>query len=200
MKEKIKITPTEIQEVIIPYSDAMVMVNPIIKIEDQVTLKNNFITSFFENGRWSDQLAEFYFRMSILATQTNIDLEVLGTEDIDKIIWGEFFKKIQSSIINYNEVRLGCNASLQHAIQKLEIESNAGHILKDIMEKASSLLDDLKGFTSQDVEALKKGAEEILEKMKQEPVASILSDANGNKSKRKSKRTKSEKVEKEYVH
>jgi len=186
--EKIKITTIKKADIELPYSGSVVLVNPVIKIEEQGLLRNVYIQSFFKDGKegeWDEQFAEFMFRRQVLESKTNIDVTLLTIEECDEIIWGAFYDKVKSAIVNYNEVRLSINSTISNLVKKIEIENSAGFLLKGLMEKLSGFLDEIKNLTPEDIEKLKQSAQDIMDKVKQEPMASVLMDAKGNKQSKK---------------
>jgi len=92
--EKIKLKFSKKSNIPITFFGTEISVNPIIKIEEQRTLRNIFIESLFRQGRdeqWDEQFAEFMFRRGILGLKTNIDIDsIKDVEEIDELVNNDF--------------------------------------------------------------------------------------------------------------
>jgi hypothetical protein len=197
--EKIKVKTLEKKDIELSYFGESIFINQIIKIAEQQRLREVYLEAFFKNGKekeWDEQFANFMFRREILKLKTNIDIESIeDTDAVDILIWGKFYDEVKSSIVNYQEVENVVFFSLSNIVRRMEIETSAGYLLKELISKFSPMLEELSNLTPESFEKLKSSSNELIEKIKDEPVvASILNDMNGNKPASK----KSKKV-KEYV-
>lgn len=185
-KKKIKISKrTEIQT---PFFGEYIEVNPVIKISEQKILRETYFNSLFKNNSLEidEQFGEFMLRRGLLNEKTNIDIEsITDLDEIDEIIWGDFYKTVTSSIINYSEFRESLKLSLENKLKIMQIENSAGYQVGKVIEKFSPMIDE---FSSTKLEDLKSIAEILSQTVKEEPVASVIADMNGNKPKRKAKK------------
>lgn len=191
--EKIQLKFSKKSNIPITFFGTEISVNPIIRIDEQQTLRNIYIESLFREGRdkqWDEQFAEFMFRRGILGLKTNIDIDsIKEIEEIDELIWGEFYEKIIDTISNYYDVHNGVVLSMENEIRRMEIENNIGSIISGILEKVKPIIDTLTNMKPEDFEKMKTEANELIEKTKSEPIASVLADMKGNiPNKRKSKK------------
>lgn len=171
-----------------------IFVNPIISIDEQSKIRNACSASFFgKDGKWEEYLFEITFRYAILDLKTNIDFSNIGDEELDILIWGEFYDRVSSSILNYRDVYNSVSWSISNEIKKFENQNSLVGILNQVVEKIMPIIEQLKDISPENLEEMKSVANTLIENMKQEPVAKIIDDMNGNKGKRKPKK------DKEYV-
>lgn len=182
--EKVKIKISKKKDVELSFFGETIFVNPIIrivneeKIEEQTRLKVIYIESLIRDNLWDVNFAEFMFRRELLKLKTNIDIESLSIEDLDEVVWGEFYQKVSSSIINYEEVKNSILLSVSHLIEKMKIDSGVGNIITALINKFEPFINEISSMKVEDFEKLKASLLEAVEKVKEEPMASILSDMN----------------------
>ena len=192
--DKIKLKFSKKSNVPFTFSGMEVVVNPIIGIEEQANLRNVYISALFNKGKnnsWDEQFAEFMLRREILSLKTNIEIvEIKDVEEIDQLVWGELYEKVISFISNYDTFHDSLILSSKNEIQRLYIESSIGNVVSELIEKVKPIIENFSNMKPEDFEKMKSEATEIVEKIKEEPVASVLSDMKGNVSTRKRKSKK----------
>lgn len=197
--DKIKLKFSKKSNVEVSYFGETISVNPIIKISEQSLLRETYLESLFKDGKegiWDEQFAEFMFRREILRSKTNIDIDsIVEVDDVDSLIWGEFYEKVSSAIINYKEVESLIHFTLANILKKMAIENSSGFLISGLISKFKPFLDEMMNMKPEDLDKLRASASELIDKAKQEPISSILSDMNGNKTSPKKKSKK----DKEYV-
>ncbi len=192
--DKIKLKFSKKSNIPFTFSGMEVVVNPIIGIEEQATLRNVYISALFNKGKnnsWDEQFAEFMLRREILSLKTNIEIvEIKDVGEIDQLVWGELYEKVVSCISHYGDFHDGLILSAKNEIQRLSIESSIGNVISELIEKVKPIIDNFSNMKPEDFEKMKSEATEIVEKIKEEPIASVLSDMKGNTSTRKRKSKK----------
>ncbi len=177
--DKVKIKFSKKSDVEVNYFGEVVKVNPVISLAEQKMLRDVYVESFFKDGveeSWDEQFAQFMLRREVLNIKTNLDLEDLTIEDLDNLIWGEFYDKVASSIVNYQDVTSGVLKSISNIIRRIEMKSNIGYLVKDLFDKVLPVIENFKNFKPEDIDKLKETASEMIEKMKTSPISEIISD------------------------
>ena len=176
------------------FSGMEIIVNPIIGVQEQSDIRNVYISALFNKGKqssWDEQFAEFMMRREILSLKTNIDISsIKDVSEIDQLVWGECYEKVVSLIYNYEVFYESIQLSAKNEIEKISIESSIGNIISELIEKVKPIIDNFSNMKPEDFEKMKSEANEIVEKIKEEPIASVLSDMKGNTSTRKRKSKK----------
>lgn len=189
---KITLKFSKKSDVELSYFGESVLVNPIIKITEQQQLRAIFIASLFKDGEgsnWDEQFAEFMFRREILNLKTNINIESIGNaEDVDELIWGDFFEKIKQTIVNYYDVRNSLDDTVAHIIKRIAIDNGSGILLKSLVEKATGFITQLSSLQPEDFEKLTNTTGKLLGQIQREPMASIISDKSEIKKPKKNKK------------
>ena len=192
--DKIKLKFSKKSNTPFTFSGMEVVVNPIIGIEEQASLRNVYISALFNKGKnnsWDEQFAEFMLRREILSLKTNIEIvEIKDVGEIDQLVWGELYEKVVSCISHYGDFHDSLILSAKNEIQRLSIESSIGNVISELIEKVKPIIDNFSNMKPEDFEKMKSEATEIVEKIKEEPIASVLSDMKGNTSTRKRKSKK----------
>lgn len=195
--DKIKLKFSKKSDIPFTFSGMEVIVNPIIGLQEQSSIRNVYISALFNNGKNNprdEQFAEFMLRREILSLKTNID--VISTEGlseseyiskVDEMVWGELYEKVVSFIVNYSDFRDSISLSAENEIERISNESSIGNIVSELIEKVKPIIENFSNIKPEDFEKMKSEATEIVEKIKEEPIASVISDMNGNSSKRKRK-------------
>lgn len=198
--DKIKLKFSKKSNIPFTFSGMEVLVNPIIGLQEQSSIRNVYISALFNNGKNSprdEQFAEFMLRREVISLKTNIDIlstEGLSESDyistIDELVWGDFYEKVVSCISNYYDFRDSIALSAKNEIERISNESSIGGIVSELIEKVKPIIDNFSNMKPEDFEKMKSEAGEIVEKIKEEPIASVLSDMKGNTSKRNRKSKK----------
>jgi len=192
--DKIKLKFSKKSNVPFTFSGMEVIVNPIIGIEEQASLRNVYISALFNKGKnnsWDEQFAEFMLRREILSIKTNIEIvEIKDVGEIDQLVWGELYEKVISFIYNYNTFHDNLIVSAKNEIKRFSIESSIGNVVSELIEKVKPIIENFSNIKPEDFEKMKSEATEIVEKIKEEPIASVLSDMKSNTSTRKRKSKK----------
>ena len=189
--DKIKLKVVKRPDIRLNFFGSEIVVSPIISIDEQKKIKNACFNSMFDNGgEWDEYLFDFSFRYGILSIKTNIDFSDIEDSELEEIIWGEYYEKVSSSIVNYRDVLDSVNFSLSNEIKNLENKKSLNGILNKLVEMVLPMVEQFKNISPEEIEKLKGSVGEILEKVKSEPtVMTAISDMNGNK-KRKVKKEK----------
>jgi len=192
--DKIKLKFSKKSNIPFTFSGMEIIVSPIIGIEEQANLRNVYISALFNKGKdnsWDEQFAEFMLRREILSLKTNIEIvEIKDVGEIDQLVWGELYEKVISFISNYDTFHDSLILSSKNEIQRFSIESSIGNVVSELIEKVKPIIDNLSNMKPEDFEKMKSEATEIVEKIKEEPIVSVLSDMKGNTSTRKRKSKK----------
>lgn len=198
--DKIELKFSKKSNIPFTFSGMEILVNPIIGLQEQSSIRNAYISALFNNGKNSprdEQFAEFMLRREVLSLKTNINvLSVDGLSEseyiskLDELVWGELYEKVVSCISNYNDFRDSVNLSAENEIERISNESSIGNVISELIEKVKPIIDNFSNMRPEDFEKMKSEATEIVEKIKQEPIASVLSDMKGNTSTRKRKSKK----------
>ena len=130
-------------------------------------------------------------RNKILSLKTNIEIvEIKDVEEIDQLVWGELYEKVISFISNYGTFHDSLILSAKNEIQRLSIKSSIGNVVSELIEKVKPIIENFSNMKPEDFEKMKSEAGDLVEKIKEEPIASVLSDMKGNVSTRKRKSKK----------
>lgn len=198
--EKIKLKFSKKSDIPFTFSGMEILVNPTIGIQEQSDIRNVYLSALFNNGKHNptdEQFAEFMLRREVLSLKTNVD--VLSTdglsekeqlERLDELVWGELYEKVVSCISNYDDFRDSVALSAKNEIERISNESSIGNIVSELIEKVKPIIDNFSNMKPEDFEKMKSEATKIVEKIKEEPIASVLSDMKGNTSTRKRKSKK----------
>lgn len=155
-------------EVEVFFLGGKVLVNPIIGIEEQKVLRAVYLNSFFKDGKqeeWDEPFASFMFRREVLKQKTNIDIDsIKDLEEIDSLIWGEFYDKVSSAIVNYEEVKKIIELSSVNEIKRIEMRSGLGYVLGDLLEKLKPIMDEISKITPEDFAEIKNSISKFSER------------------------------------
>lgn len=192
--DKIELKFSKKSNIPFTFSGMEIIVNPIIGVQEQSDIRNVYISALFNKGKqssWDEQFAEFMMRREILSLKTNIDISsIKDVSEIDQLVWGECYEKVVSLIYNYEVFYESIQLSAKNEIEKISIESSIGNIISELIEKVKPIIDNFSNMKPEDFEKMKSEANEIVEKIKEEPIVSVLSDMKGNTSTRKRKSKK----------
>ena len=199
--DKIELKFSKKSNIPFTFSGMEILVSPIIGIQEQSDIRSVYISALFNNGKnnpTDEQFAEFMLRREILSLKTNINVlsmdgasEKEQLEKLDELVWGELYEKVVSCISNYNDFRDSIALSAENEIKRVSNESSIGNIISELIEKVKPIIDNFSNMKPEDFEKMKSEATEIVEKIKEEPIASVLSDMKkGNTSTRKRKSKK----------
>jgi len=198
--EKIELKFSKKSNVPFTFSGMEILVSPIIGVQEQSDIRNVYISALFNNGKnnpTDEQFAEFMLRREILNIKTNINVfsvegvsEKEQLERLDELVWGELYEKVVSCISNYDDFRDSVTLSAKNEIERISRESSIGNVISELIEKVKPIIDNFSNMKPEDFEKMKSEATEIVEKIKEEPIASVLSDMKGNTSTRKRKSKK----------
>jgi hypothetical protein len=185
--DKIKVKVSKRSNVQVSFFGVEVLVNPMITIPEQRSIQKTALTSMFTmfSGdmleKWDEYIFEFSMRYAILNLKTNIDFSEMEDDELNEILWGEFYEKVSSVIINYDEVVDAIYYSLDNEIRRYEVGNSLSGVLNSLVEKVLPLIERFKNISPEELEKLKTEANEMIEKIKEAPVAGVLADMDGNK-------------------
>jgi len=188
MEEKIKIKVSKRSNAIVNFFGREIIVNPIITIPEQKNILSTAFNSMFSEGKkgiWDEYFFEVSFRYGVLSFKTNIDLSEMRDDDLGEIMWGEFYDKVSSSIINYKEVKDSIYLSLNNEIKRYAVDNSISGIVNSLVEKVLPILEQFKDISPEKLDEFKNMANDIIEKIKQEPITSVIGDMNRNSSSNK---------------
>lgn len=198
--EKIELKFSKKSNIPFTFSGMEILVNPIIGLQEQSSIRNVYISALFNNGKNNprdEQFAEFMLRREVLSLKTNINvLSVDGLSEseyiskLDELLWGELYEKVVSFISNYRDFRDSVTLSAKNEIERISNESSIGNVVSELIERVKPIIDNFSNMKTEDFEKMKSEANEIVEKIKEEPIVSVLSDMKGNTSTRKRKSKK----------
>lgn len=198
--DKIELKFSKKSNIPFTFSGMEILVSPIIGLQEQSSIRNVYISALFNNGKNNprdEQFAEFMLRREVLSLKTNINvLSVDGISEseyiskLDELVWGELYEKVVSFISNYDDFRDSIALSAKNEIERVSNESSIGNVVSELIEKVKPIIDNFSNMKPEDFEKMKSEATEIVEKIKEEPIASVLSDMKGNASTRKRKSKK----------
>ncbi len=198
--DKIELKFSKKSNIPFTFSGVEILVSPIIGVQEQSDIRDVYFSALFNNGKnnpTDEQFAEFMLRREILHLKTNINISLVDgdsekekLEKLDELVWGELYEKVVSCISNYNDFRDSIALSAENEIKRVSNESSIGNIISELIEKVKPIIDNFSNMKPEDFEKMKSEANEIVEKIKEEPIASVLSDMKGNTSTRKRKSKK----------
>ncbi len=198
--DKIELKFSKKSNIPFTFSGMEILVSPIIGLQEQSDIRSVYISALFNNGKnnpTDEQFAEFMLRREILSLKTNINVlfmegisEKEQLEKLDELVWGELYEKVVSCISNYDDFYDSVVLSAENEIKRVSNESSIGNIVSELIEKVKPIVDNFSNMKTEDFEKMKSEATDIVEKIKEEPIASVLSDMKGNTPTRKRKSKK----------
>lgn len=179
--EKVKLEVSQRPDVIIQYSGKNISVNPVIKISEQKEMRDVYLVSMFNKGETNESdesFAEYMLRREILKVKVGIDVDSETLDNIDELVWGDFYEKVVSNIVNYKEFRNILSLSLENKLKLISLKNSSGYLMKGLFEKVNPIINTFSEMAQGDLDSLKKTMLEIVEEIKKEPIASVVRESS----------------------
>lgn len=178
--DKIKIQVKEPKYAAIDFGGQEILVKTRMHTYEMGELISNYLEIYLEKD-WDALLANLFLKKEIISRYTNIDVDLSIEELTNLVSFTDIYFHVKSRIENFAEFEKELQSRIFDAKQKLELENSIGKLVSNIGEKIVGILDNFSNITPEQLESLKKTANEMMAEIKD---SEIIKETK--KSKRKS--------------
>jgi hypothetical protein len=192
--DKIKLDIPKPEEESIKYNNKDILVKKYISFDEQITLSTNYCSIYFFPSAdvtikglsdWNYFGAEYFLRMNILHTCTNIHVfneDNSVVDGIDNIFYTNLWDQIVGKISNYNNFRFSLDRVVKDIEGQIAYKNSIGFGINDIIGKLSATIQQLSkiDLSPESLDKLKSTADSITKTIEDSPAGKLFQEAKKN--------------------